>query len=138
VTCWVAHFVDDDGLTHLADDHYGAQMDGWRPTLAFTCCGRAVVRDGVRANPGTYVSCGVPLTCVRCVAGVRDGHLRRRALKNAMYMEMYGALPNKTLGPYAKDDVAMVLALLYPRSVLRKCARLAAVFYVKASETSHG
>jgi hypothetical protein len=134
VTRWASHFIDDiDRLTHLADDHYGAKMNGPHPTMAFTRCGRVVTWNGVRANTGTYVSTSAVLTCVRCVGGARDGRARRTELKNAMFMEMYGQPANKVLGPYAKDDVAMTLVLLSPRSVLRKCARLAAVFYLEAS-----
>ena len=135
VTRWAAHFIDDtDGLTHLADDHYGAKMNGPHPEMAFTRCGYVVTWNGVRANAGTYVPITSPLTCVRCAGGARDGRARRTELKNDMFMEMYGRPANKVLGEYAKYDVAMTLALFSPRSVLRKCARLAAVFYSKAME----
>lgn len=138
VTRWASHFIDDtDGLTHLADDHYGAKMVGPHPDMAFTRCGHVVTWNGVRANAGTYVSTSTVLTCVRCAGGARDGRVRRTELKYAMFMDMYGTPPNKVLGPYAAADVAMTLALMCPRSVLRKCGRLAAVFYAKALEASH-
>lgn len=136
---WASHFIArTDGLVHLADDHYGVMMNGPHPERAFTRCGSAIVWNGVRADTGTYVPTSTVLTCLRCAGGARDGHARRTALKNAMFMEMCGTPRNKMPGPYAAADVEMTLALLYPRSVLRKCARLAAVFYVKTSETSHG
>ena len=133
MTVWAAHFLDDtDRLVHLADDHYAAKMNGAHPEMAYTRCGYVVTWNGVRANAGTYLPLTVALTCVRCLGGARDGRARRGELKNAMLCAIYGRPAHQALGAYAEDDVKMTLALFSPRSVLRKCARLAAALYLKA------
>ncbi len=134
---WSAHYRDTrDGLVHFADDHYCVAFIGGHPDAAFTRCGRVVTWNGIRAGAGTYVALEVPLTCVRCAGGAHDGRTRRNELKSAMFAEMYGRPAGMILGEYAAADVALSIARLSRRSVLRRCTRLAQVLYLKATEYS--
>lgn len=136
---WSMHFIDDtDGLVHFAHEGYlPAKLTGTKdavhPEMAYTRCGHVITWDGFRANAGTYVSRDVHLTCVPCAAGAREGRAQRQSFKQTMFAHLYGKNVTNVFAAYSEVERRIMYQWLRP-PLYRRCARLAAVLYLKATE----